>query len=273
MNYRVFSDKRSCDLDKVVESAHGLRRAPSLSHNPLAKGRVTTPSLSLPRFSNESIMAGAKKRGRSIEAPTAATPAKRLKVDSALNSSPSQKLDIYVFGLGEYGELGLGPKAIDGKKPKSVRRPRINHFLDAATVGVVQIAVGGMHCVALTHDHKILTWGVNDNGALGRDTTWEAPTRDIDAGSDDDDDEDEDEGGLNPKESTPTAIPAEFFGKDPKTFVQVVATDSASFVLTDDGSVFGWGTFRVRISFFRHRVSAYDFREMMAQLASLLRTQ
>jgi regulator of chromosome condensation len=101
-----------------------------------------------------------------------------------------------------------------------------------------------MHCVALTQDQMILTWGVNDNGALGRDTTWEAPTRDIDADSDDEEDEGDDM-VLNPKESTPTAIPSEFFGKDRKTFVQVVATDSASFALTDDGSVYGWGTFRV----------------------------
>ena len=37
-------------------------------------------------------------------------------------------------------------------------------------MGVVQIDAGGMHVVALTRDNKILTWGVNDQGALGRDT-------------------------------------------------------------------------------------------------------
>lgn len=110
-------------------------------------------------------------------------------------------------------------------------------------MGVVQIAAGGMHCVSLTHDQKILTWGVNDNGALGRDTTWEAPTRDIDQESNSEDSDDECD--LSPKESAPTAIPTESFGKAIPTFVQVVASDSASFALTSEGLVYGWGTFRV----------------------------
>lgn len=95
--------------------------------------------------------------------------------------------------------------------------------------------MGGLHCVALTHDSKILTWGVNDDGALGRDTTWEPNS----------DSEDEDDIGLNPRESTPTAIPAEFFGSNANHIAQVAATDSASFALTVDGFVYGWGTFKV----------------------------
>jgi regulator of chromosome condensation len=100
-----------------------------------------------------------------------------------------------------------------------------------------------MHCVALTDDQQILTWGVNDDGALGRDTTWQAPTRDVNGGADEEDSDDE--GDLSPKESTPTAIPRESFGALSGLFVQVVAADSASFALTSDGLVYGWGTFRV----------------------------
>lgn len=94
-----------------------------------------------------------------------------------------------------------------------------------------------MHCVALTHDQQILTWGVNDDGALGRDTTWEAPTRDVDGGSDSEDSDDE--SYLNPKESMPTAIPQESFSAISGLFVQVVALDNASFALTSTGSVYG----------------------------------
>jgi regulator of chromosome condensation len=166
-------------------------------------------------------------------------------LSAPLNTPPTQRLDIYVFGSGEYGELGLGAEKRNGKKPKDVRRPRLNDLLDAQSVGVVQIAVGGMHCVALTHDNQIITWGVNDNGALGRDTTWEAPERDI---SDEDSEEDDDDSGLNPKESTPTAISAASFDTG-AVFVQVAATDSASFALTGEGTVYSWGTFRV--SFFQ----------------------
>ncbi|PNH58282.1 hypothetical protein VD0002_g9245 [Verticillium dahliae] len=38
-----------------------------------------------------------------------------------------------------------------------------------------------MLTVALTADNKIITWGVNDNCALGRDTTWDEKLRDMDA--------------------------------------------------------------------------------------------
>jgi regulator of chromosome condensation len=50
---------------------------------------------------------------------------------------------------------------------------------------------------------------------------------------------------LNPKESTPSSILLEDFGKNLPTFVQVAAADSASFVVTSEGSVYGWGTFSV----------------------------
>ena len=35
---------------------------------------------------------------------------------------------------------------------------------------VLQVACGGMHTVALTEGGQVLSWGVNDEGALGRET-------------------------------------------------------------------------------------------------------
>ena len=155
---------------------------------------------------------------------------------TAINISPRQELDIYVFGAGEFGELGLGAKPVDDRKPMNVRVPRRNHFLH----NVVQIAVGGMHCVALTSKGQILTWGVNDHGALGRETIWDAPVRDVDEASQSEGSEDDVD--LNPRESTPNEVGAGLEnGKH--TFVQVAATNSASFSLTTTGLVFGWGTF------------------------------
>lgn len=159
----------------------------------------------------------------------------------AINEVPKDVLDIFVFGEGTSGELGLGNQKHDNKKPVDVKRPRLNHNLDAAKVGVVQIACGGMHVVALTHDNNILTWGVNDDRALGRDTTWDGGVRN----ADDSDSDDEDEGfkEMNPKEATPGLV--DFRDEVAGTkFVQVAATDSASFALTEDGRVYGWGTFR-----------------------------
>ena len=173
-----------------------------------------------------------------------------------INHPPSTSLDIYVMGENSGGELGLGT----AKNTKPVKRPRLHPLLGKTAV---QVACGGMHAVALTHgksssssrkhsanriwqlDNKILTWGVNDSGALGRDTTWEGGVRDMDADEDDSDSEEGDDNGLNPHEATPTEVDWSKTALPPNTtFTQVAAGDSCSFVVTDDGSVYGWGTFR-----------------------------
>ncbi|OGE55047.1 hypothetical protein PENARI_c005G03208 [Penicillium arizonense] len=165
-----------------------------------------------------------------------ATRATKPKPKVVINEAPKTKLNVFVCGEGSSGELGLGA----AKNVIDVKRPRLNKLLGAEEVGVVQVAVGGMHCLALTHDNKILSWGVNDQGALGRNTVWDGGYKDMDAS---DSDSDDDDSGLNPHESTPTAIPASAFPEG-TVFVEVAAADSSSFALTDDGLVYGWGTFR-----------------------------
>jgi len=223
----------------------------SLSQQKISGDTSRTSQLHQRRNSNNlsretAVMGTTKnKRSRSKESEAASRPTKRQATNASttLNEAPTQKFDVYVFASGESGELGLGHLKRNGKAPTNVKRPRLNDLLDAKTVGVVQLDVGGMHTVALTYDNRIVTWGVNDLGALGRDTTWVAPTKDADADSESSDDDDDDS-GLNPKESIPTAIPANSFPKGVK-FCQVAASDSASFALTVDGQVYGWGTFRV----------------------------
>lgn len=160
---------------------------------------------------------------------------------------PTKKLDIFVFGEGSAGELGLGAKKYDGgKKPVDVKRPRLNHLLAALVIGVVQLAVGGMHCAAITHDNKIYTWGVNDQGALGREAKQEGKMKDLPKGDESDSDSDDEGEGLNPSEAEPRPVDPEHFPEGTK-FAQIVASDSATFVVTDTGLVYGWGTFRVSL--------------------------
>ena len=166
-------------------------------------------------------------------------PTKKTKVE--VNKPPTATFDTFVFGANTGAELGLGAQTTSA----SVRRPRLNPLLSQSQGGaqVVDFACGGMHGVALTADNRILTWGVNDHHALGRDTTWNnAPTQNADAGSSSS--ESEDEGGqLNPHESTPGEVDAAHFAPG-TVFVRVYATDSATFALTSDGHVYGWGIFR-----------------------------
>ncbi|KAF2231611.1 RCC1/BLIP-II [Viridothelium virens] len=183
---------------------------------------------------------------------------KRAKVGPLINNTRSDILKVFVCGEGSAGELGLGAE----KNAIDVKRPRYNHFLAPEKAGVVQVAVGGMHCAAITSNNKIMTWGVNDQGALGRDTEYEGNLKDIDEAKkqqekddarlegdkeakkeDSDSDSENPAEDLNPLEATPTAIPDELFPEG-TVFTQVACSDSATFALTNDGQVYGWGTFR-----------------------------
>ncbi|KAL2162279.1 hypothetical protein VTH06DRAFT_7192 [Thermothelomyces fergusii] len=188
------------------------------------------------RKDEEEEAAAAAPAKKKAAAPKAA-PKRAARELKEINEPPTQVMDIFVFGEGTAGELGLGSVRVDGKKPIDVKRPRLNPNLK----GVVQVACGGMHVAALTKDNKILTWGVNDQGALGRDTTWDGGLRDVD--DEDDSSEDGDDTGMNPKESTPGEIDTSNIPEGVK-WAQIVASDSATFALTTTGQVYGWGTFR-----------------------------
>ena len=162
---------------------------------------------------------------------------------AAINEAPTTKQKVFVFGEGSAGELALGHKrAAGGPNIKDVKRPRLNANLSSEEVGVVQIAVGGMHCVALINDNTILTWGVNDQGTLGRDT--KDPELIKQFGNDGDDDDSDDDEDLNPLEAR--ALPISLDNIPEGTiFTSVSASDSCSFAVTSEGYVYGCGTFRV----------------------------
>ncbi|KAL7268230.1 hypothetical protein RUND412_009156 [Rhizina undulata] len=118
-----------------------------------------------------------------------------------------------MFGIGEAGELGLGPIA----GVKEVYRPRLNHFLRPDKIGVVALAVGGMHCLALTHDGKIYSWGYDDGNA---------------------DDEGE---ALNELDGTPNLV--EGFPEGTVICItRIAAGDNVSIAVTDTGKIYGWET-------------------------------
>ncbi|OJJ60908.1 hypothetical protein ASPSYDRAFT_118172, partial [Aspergillus sydowii CBS 593.65] len=132
-----------------------------------------------------------------------------------VNNPPTAKRSVYVFGANSHGQLGLG------HAQANVTHPTLNTGLTKDTVGVVDLAAGGNHCVALTYDNRVLTWGDNSDGQLGRETQ------------------------AIEEETTPMEVDFTAVGLPAETvFVQVAATESATFVLTEFGDVYGWGTFR-----------------------------
>ncbi|KYB28388.1 regulator of chromosome condensation [Tribolium castaneum] len=150
-------------------------------------------------------MAGKRRRPSTTEA--GATKPKRAKftLDSVKLPETTREGVLLVTGAGDCGQLGLGPDVLEKSRPALVQ----------TSDEIVDICAGGMHTVCLTKEGKILSFGCNDEGALGRITE-----------------------GKEDAESTPGEV--ELPGK----VIQITAGDSHSAALLDDGRVFAWGTFR-----------------------------
>jgi regulator of chromosome condensation len=156
-------------------------------------------------------------------------------------SRRTEKCDVFVFGAGSMGELGLGATSRD----RNVKRPRLNVHLSTDKVGIVDVAIGGMHVAALDSEGRVWTWGVNDQGSLGRDTKTSTAIKEIEMKDGDDSDSDSEEEELNPMESKPGLVQG--FPEGVKV-VKLACGDSISVAIADDGMVYSWGTFRVSLS-------------------------
>ncbi|CAB3255423.1 unnamed protein product [Arctia plantaginis] len=70
--------------------------------------------------------------------------------------------EVWTWGKGDYFRLGHGCDA-------HVRRPTLVEALRGRRV--IHVAVGALHCLAVTSDHQVWAWGDNDHGQQGNGTT------------------------------------------------------------------------------------------------------
>ncbi|MCJ1296333.1 hypothetical protein MMC34_007899 [Xylographa carneopallida] len=201
------------ERSKAVSKKPAAKTATKTAATPAVKTTTKTKTKAAPAPTSKGSNLDPKRPKRKIKDEDPRPPTKRrrgrprktFQPKIVINQTPTQRLDVFVFCKGSAGELGLGSTG----NVRDVRRPRLNLFLSAAEVGVVQLAVG----VKKKSEDE------------------------------DEDSDDEDENGISPLEAHPTELSLETV--PPGTvFTQVAAGDSITLALTDDGIVYGCGSFR-----------------------------
>lgn len=109
-------------------------------------------------------------------------------------------------GQNEVGQLGFDDDVPEKTRPALV--------VSADESKAVDVSAGGMHSLYLTHDGQVWSFGCNDEGALGRDTS--------------------EEGSEYERKKVDL----------PSKCIRITAGDSHSAFLLKDGRVFACGSFR-----------------------------
>ncbi|GAA4224942.1 hypothetical protein GCM10022254_05670 [Actinomadura meridiana] len=117
---------------------------------------------------------------------------------------------VLAWGANDYGMVGDGTRE-DRPRPVPVRGLDGSGRLN----GVVRIAIGGQHGLALLGDGRVASWGHNDLGQLGDGTRQDRPT---------------------------PALISSVGGKDALGgVIAIAAAEKHSFALRKDGTVVAWG--------------------------------
>lgn len=145
-----------------------------------------------------------RKASDNVSESSSASKRQRLKFTVPLPEMPKVTGNALVCGQGDMGQLGLGEDDMEKKRPTIV----------SSVKDVVFVCAGGMHNLCLTKAGDVYSFGCNDEGALGRDTSVEG------------------------SEFTPGKVTL------PGKAIQISAGDSHSACLLEDGRVFAWGSFR-----------------------------
>lgn len=121
--------------------------------------------------------------------------------------------ELYVWGTGDSGQLGLGENVDEKRTPTLVERGPM------AGVKVAAVACGGTHTIALGVDGTCYSWGNNDGGVLGREVDLDrSPYAEYEPGIVD----------------LPTC----------QAVVAISTGDSHALALSENGTVYAWGAFR-----------------------------
>ncbi|PKC63099.1 RCC1/BLIP-II [Rhizophagus irregularis] len=198
------------------------------SNQPKRRGRPPKSALTVILPATESTLARQpRKRENRADHGKILRP-KRRKGDTFTIPIPtrSQKIGrLYAIGSNELSQCG-----IEDSQVTEATKLSIISSLD--NFNIVDISAGSLHNAALTVDGKVVTWGCNDHGALGRftETPNSAGNKAIlEAGNFDIGEE---------------GKPAYAEGLDDANIVKIACGGNATFVISDQGHLYVAGTFK-----------------------------
>lgn len=144
-------------------------------------------------------------------------------------------LQLFGCGVGNFGQLGMGADFL-AEYPKPKRNMLVEKKMQEGAygeegAGLESVAAGGMHTLFVDEKGTVWSFGVNDEGALGRVTT-NVPNP-------------EKEGEfLDVDELTSVPHPVQTLLDENFRAVKICAGDSVSAAISDKGELRVWGSFR-----------------------------
>ncbi|PKY47401.1 RCC1/BLIP-II [Rhizophagus irregularis] len=167
-----------------------------------------------------------RSRKRAVEEDYKLLKPKRRKGDTFTVPIPTRSQQIgqvYVIGSNEFSQCGM--EGIENSK-------KLEYIKTLEEFKIVDVSAGSLHNAALTVDGKIVTWGINDHGTLGRftETPRSAEAKAI-----------LEAGNYNIIDE---GKPAYAEGLDNVSIVKVVCGGNATFAISDQGHLYATGTFK-----------------------------
>lgn len=195
---------QSNDDDKQSTSANS-KKIVSTNDTIRTKRKQESENQSQPTSSNRSKRKSLEEQATDVKRIKTENTSDKIAIDNRIETSGIMMIkgrDIVVAGL-----FGLGPD-----------REQLTNLTELKNYKFKLIAAGSMHVLGVTEDGKLMSWGCNDEGALGRDTSVE---------------DSETRPGV-------VQIPEE---EDAEIY-SISAGGSHSAILLSNGNVYSWGTFR-----------------------------
>lgn len=260
-NGKTLAKPRALSRTRSAGSAE-LSAAKKTRSTPTAKSKVAaTPKAATPKATPAAKAAAAKavNAAKKADAPKKAAPKKVVAVEPPMNAVPSvpehprPATVLFGCGAGNFGQLGMGADQL-GEYSKLTRNKLVEEKTKEGEfggegAGIESIAAGGMHTLfidekgtvrgnvtsarlVLTVFPQVWSFGVNDEGALGR-VTSQVPNP-------------EKEGEfLDVDELTAVPQPVKTLEDENFRAVKIIAGDNISAAISDAGELRVWGSFRV----------------------------